>query len=271
MSKHLENSKQPNERGVDEYECHQCEDRGYIFYKNEQGYDVARECSCLEQKRLRARFKNALIPEEFKNARFDNYVQKSDVQKRLYHATIEYLKNFKTSSHKYNLGFIAVFGEQRIRELPSSQRAEAKARHNNFGLGKTHLQIAAAKWLMKQGYSTLVVSDIAFMDELVQAKRIDDEGETLARLLWSANRVDVLIWDDIGKAKWSETKENFYYQIINERYKNQKPILFSSNEDKGTLSEKIGFAAASRLFGMCGPYLLEVEGEDFRLKGGVRT
>jgi DNA replication protein DnaC len=266
MSKHSEKQKQPEKPGEDEYECSRCKDNGYIIYKNEQGYDVARECSCLEQKRLRARFKNALIPEEFKNARFDNYIQQNDVQKRLYHTTIEYLKNFKTSSNKNNLGFIAVFGEQRIRELPGSQRSEAKVKHNNFGLGKTHLQIAAAKWLMKQGYSTLVVSDVSFMDELVQAKRIDDEGETLARLLWSANRVDVLIWDDIGKAKWSETKENFYYQIINERYKNQKPILFSSNEDKGTLSEKIGFAAASRLFGMCGPYLLEVEGEDFRLQ-----
>jgi len=165
-----------------------------------------------------------------------------------------------------NLGFIAVVGEQRLRELPAGERAEAKRQHNNFGVGKTHLQIALAKRLIKDGFNVLVVSDVTFMDELTQAKRMNDEGETLNRLLQSAIDADVLVWDDIGKAKWSEAKEALYYQIINERYRKQKPIVFNSNEDRGTLSEKIGYAAASRLIGQCGPYLLEVEGEDFRLQ-----
>jgi len=195
----------------------------------------------------------------------------------MYDATISYLNEFAVIKHDNgttkkilsdkNLGFIAVVGEQRLRELPAGERAEAKRQHNNFGVGKTHLQIALAKRLIKDGFNVLVVSDVTFMDELIQAKMMNDEGETLNKLLHSAIHADVLVWDDIGKAKWSEAKEALYYQIINERYRKQKPIVFNSNEDRGTLSEKIGYAAASRLLGQCGPYLLEVEGEDFRLKG----
>jgi DNA replication protein DnaC len=201
----------------------------------------------------------------------------NEYQQAMYQMTIDYLGEFsvikqedsttkKILSDK-NLGFIAKVGEQRLRELPVSERTSMKQKHNNFGVGKTHLQIALAKRLIKDGFNVLVVSDVAFMDELIQAKMLNDEGETLDRLLYSAIHADVLIWDDIGKAKWSEAKEALYYQIINERYRKQKPIVFNSNEDRGTLSEKIGYAAASRLIGQCGPYLLEVEGEDFRLKG----
>jgi DNA replication protein DnaC len=279
MSKSSEKLKQTEELGDgrNEYECSQCKDTEFIFYKDEQGYEFAKPCECRERKAWKRRFKQALIPEEFVHANFENFKRSTRYQQDMYDATISYLNEFavikqedgttkKIMSDK-NLGFIAKVGEQRLRELPIGERSVVKQQHNNFGIGKTHLQIALAKRLIRDGFNVLVVSDVSFMDELTQAKRMNDEGETLDRLLHSAIHADVLVWDDIGKAKWSEAKEALYYQIINERYRKQKPIVFNSNEDRGTLSEKIGYAAASRLIGQCGPYLHEVEGEDFRLKG----
>jgi DNA replication protein DnaC len=277
MSKSSEKPKKPEKPGADEYECSQCKDTEFIFYKDDQGYEFAKPCECRERKAWKRRFKQALIPDEFIHANFENFKRSTQYQQDMYDATISYLNEFavikqedgttkKIMSDK-NLGFIAVVGEQRLRELPAGERAEAKRQHNNFGVGKTHLQIALAKRLIKDGFNVLVVSDVPFMDELIQAKMMNDEGETFNRLLQSAIDADVLVWDDIGKAKWSEAKEVLYYQIINERYRKQRPIVFNSNEDRGTLSEKIGYAAASRLIGQCGPYLHEVEGEDYRLKG----
>ncbi|MGG6437406.1 ATP-binding protein [Saccharococcus caldoxylosilyticus] len=277
MNKSSEKPKQPEKPGEDEYECPICKDTEFIFYKDEQGYEFAKPCECRERKAWKRRFKQALIPDEFIHANFENFKRSTQYQQDMYDATISYLNEFAVIKHDNgttkkimsdkNLGFIAVVGEQRLRELPAGERAEAKRQHNNFGVGKTHLQIALAKRLIKDGFNVLVVSDVTFMDELTQAKRMNDEGETLNRLLQNAIDADVLVWDDIGKAKWSEAKEALYYQIINERYRKQKPIVFNSNEDRGTLSEKIGYAAASRLIGQCGPYLHEVEGEDYRLKG----
>ncbi|MDZ7370236.1 MAG: ATP-binding protein [candidate division KSB1 bacterium] len=274
MSKSSEKPKKPDELGDGrgDYECPRCKDTEFIFYRDDRGYEFARPCECRERKAWKRRFTQALIPDEFVHANFENFKRAMLYQQSMYDMTLEYMSEFKKDSRekviaKHNLGFIAVFGEQRLRELPPHERAPMKQKHNNFGVGKTHLQIALAKRLIKDGFNVLVVSDVTFMDELIQAKMMNDEGETLNRLLYSAINADVLVWDDIGKAKWSEAKEALYYQIINERYRKQKPIVFNSNEDRGTLSEKIGYAAVSRLLGQCGPYLLEVEGEDFRLKG----
>nr|WP_231563817.1 hypothetical protein [Anoxybacillus sp. KU2-6(11)] len=44
---------------------------------------------------------------------------------------------------KHNLGFIAVVGEQRLRELPHHERAPMKQKHNNFGVGKL---ICKSRW-----------------------------------------------------------------------------------------------------------------------------
>jgi DNA replication protein DnaC len=250
------------------------------MYKDEQGYDFARACECRERNAWKRRFSQSMIPDEFKNANFENYQKSTDIQVSMYQSTLDYLEEFdvfinedghraKTVS-EHNFGLIAVFGEQRLKDLPSSEKSAMKQKHNNFGIGKTHLQIALSKRLIKDGFTVLVVSDVLFMDELIHAKMMNDQGETLNRLLSAANGVDVLIWDDIGKVKWTEAKESLYYQVINERYRKQKPIVFNSNEDRGTLAEKIGYAAASRLLGQCGSYLLEAEGDDWRLKRGAK-
>jgi len=294
MSEQYKKSKQQDEHST--VECSDCNDTGTIIERIEEKYngkiikkDVGRPCHCLEKKSLKNRFKNALIPSEFENARFDNYEKYDEITRLLFDATHEYLKSFskiiEERTEHNSLGFIAVLGESRIRQLDGQDRYIAKEKHNNFGLGKTHLQMAAAKWLLNnikvrdeiapgqkskysRGCRVLCVSDISFMEDLTMAKMAGDGGEALNKLLHEAIRADVLIWDDLGKAKWSESKEGLYYQIINDRYINKKPIMFSSNEDEGTLSEKIGYAAASRLFGMCGDRLYAVEGEDYRLKIG---
>ena len=73
----------------------------------------------------------------------------------------------------------------------------------------------------------------------------------------------MLVWDDLGKSKHTESREEMYYEIINERYKRKAPIIFSSNEDEYTLPEKLGLHA-DRLLGMANDYLIEVEGESYR-------
>lgn len=272
-SKSTENSRQQDEHG--EVECPKCNDREFILERNSEGYEVATPCSCRERKAWKRRFKNALIPDEFTNASLENFEIQNDMQKAMYDMTARYLQEFEITDSekvvsKYNFGFIAVLGEQRLKELPAAERAELKQKHNNFGIGKTHLQIALAKKLIKKGFNVLTVSDTTFMDELMQARKADDEGESFNNLLTSAINADVLVWDDIGKVSWTEARERMYYTIINERYRRGLPIVFSSNEDRGSLAEKIGYAAASRLIGGCGEFILETEGADWRLtKGGV--
>lgn len=255
-----------------EYRCLKCQDSEVIFYEevNQFGMRVSmqKDCECKAQQVLERRLKNAMIPEEFTNARFDSYKRETEQQKLLYKTMVEYLHYFKQikGTKQNSLGFVATFGELRIKQLELAKRAQAKREHNSFGLGKTHLQVAAAKYLMNQGYSVLLISDGTFMDDLIAAKMMNDDKKEFNRLMDHAKKVEVLIWDDLGKSKWSEAKENLYYQIIDYRYRHNMPILYSSNEDNETLGEKIGFAANSRLQGMSKHYIVEIEGEDYREK-----
>ncbi|WP_245796481.1 ATP-binding protein [Domibacillus antri] len=242
--------------------------------------EYATFCECKEQKAWKRRFKQSMIPDEFQKANFENYVTDTTYQREMKKMAADYVNLFRIGTESegrkkkiippYNFGLIASVGEQRLKELPTADRAEIKHQHNNFGIGKTHLQVAISKLLLKAGFNVLVVSDAVYINELMQAKRAGDEGEQLNRLLSPALEADVLVWDDIGKSSWTEARETMYYQIINERYRKQKPIIFNSNEDRGTLADKIGYAAASRLIGQCSDerykFLMDVEGQDWRLK-----
>jgi DNA replication protein DnaC len=273
-----ETSNETEKHGEVEYECSACLDKELIFFIDVEGYSMARPCECRERKAWKRRFKNALIPSEFTNSTFELFKANSSIQKNMLDLSLEYLEAFPKTPLELkkqgmaNFGLIAVVGEQRIRSMPDTSKTKMKNEHNNFGIGKTHLQIALSKRLIKQGFNILVISDVTFMDEMMNAKRMDDNGETYYKMYESVLKADVLVWDDIGKAKVTEAKESLYYNIINERYKQRKPIVFNTNEDRGTLAERIGYAAQSRLIGTCydseieKDYLLETEGIDWRLK-----
>lgn len=270
----------PEEHGEVDYNCPICKDTELVLYR-ENGYEMAKYCECRERNAWKRRFNQSMIPDEFTNANFENFQRKSKTLESMYQLTFDYIRNFKVEKKEdgstkkvipsKNFGLIAVFGEQRLKELPPAERSTVKQEHNNFGIGKTHLQIALAKRLIKDGFNVLIVSDVIFIEELMQAKIMKDEGETYNRLLHNTLTADVLIWDDIGKVSWTEPRERMYYTIINERYRKQKPIVFNSNEDRGTLAEKIGYAAASRLIGQAEEFLIEAEGQDWRLKKGANV
>lgn len=257
-----------------QYKCQQCKDTGYII-KAWEGGGLASECPCQEQERLNKRFASAMIPDEFQTATFQAYKVGNPAQKMLFDAAVTYVKEFGQEIeidfgvYKGNsLGFIAVYGESRLKALPTAERMKAKRQHNNYGLGKTHLQMAIARELIRRGHTVLCVSDVNLMDELMAAKK--DDSEVYNKRLHDLINAPVLVWDDIGKSNPSEAKRSAYFHIINERYKARRPIIYSSNEDVETLSDRIGDAAASRLLGMSRGRIVRAEGPDFRLTGGGR-
>lgn len=208
----------------------------------------------------------AMIPDDFKETTLDSYIQETAIQRKMFDLVERYLTDFPfIKNEKQNsLGFIAKYGETRINEMGVHKH---DPRYNSFGLGKTHLKIGAAKWLIDEGYTVLIVKDVVVMDELVNARRSDDGGEEYNRIISRLINAPVLVWDDLGKSNPTQAKERIYFHIFNERAQARRPILFSSNEDADTLSERIGGGAWSRLAGMSGKYLMATYGPDFRLTG----
>jgi DNA replication protein DnaC len=240
----------------------------------ENNREVAVHCDCMEQRSMKSRYESAEIPDEFKDARFETYEITDPVHETMRNAMLEYIRAFPNKKDREpgpvqgpSLGFIAEFGEQRMKALEPKDRGPYKKKYNSYGIGKTHLQMAAAKALIKKGYRVLCISDPVYMQEITSAKQTGDQ-ERINRLIGTAvNWADFLVWDDLGKSKYSESKEDTYYQILNQCYKKKKPIIYSSNEDIETIENKIGQAATSRLLGMSKNHFYKLKGPDMRKRG----
>jgi len=239
-------------------ECSLCNDTEFIILDNNTvGY-----CECRKQKELQRRIKSSTIDPANMKVAFENY-RIMPHNKKMYECVTEYAKNFDEIKGTQNnsLGFLAVVGEATIKAANMRERQQLMAEHNNFGLGKTHLQTALALDLIHCGYTVLMVNDA---DVIAELRAAQFEGEINNKIANMAD-VDLLIWDDLGKSKYTDWVQTQVYQIINQRYRSGLPIVFSSNEDSETLAEKVGGAAVSRLYSMCRGRWIESEGPDYRL------
>ena len=251
----------PNEPS---YKCNICKDKELI----DRGDGVYVYCECRKQKVIDRLIKSSMIDPNFSDSTFDNYIPISKKTAEMLKNAKEYAEYFPSIRHEKHNGFAltARVGESKLNSIPDPRkRAEFKIKHNSYGLGKTHLQTAIAIHLLSKGVQVLMVNDTDIMSEIRQGQFAEDK-DYFDRIITRLENVELLIWDDLGKAKATEWVQNQYYRIFNYRYRNRLPICFSSNEDMDSLAEKIGDATVSRLSGMCKGRVIECEGNDYRLQ-----
>lgn len=233
----------------------------------DRGDGVYVYCECRKQRIVERQIKSSMIDPNFSGATFSNYKPVNEITAKMLDMAREYAEYFPTIRHERHngLGFTAVVGESKLNLLRDPlKKDELKKRHNSYGLGKTHLQTAIAMHLLKQGVQVLMVNDTDIVAELRQGQFAEDQ-EYYERIIHRLETVELLIWDDLGKAKTTEWVINQYYRVINYRYRKRLPICFSTNEDMDSLADKIGDATASRLFAICRGRLITCEGPDYRL------
>jgi DNA replication protein DnaC len=116
------------------------------------------------------------------------------------------------------------------------------------GTGKTHYAYAVLRAIAETGrgldWAALTAADL--YASLRPRPGADSEAE-FTRL---AN-IDVLFLDDLGAAKVTEWTEEVTYRLINRRYEQCKPSLFTSNVPPAQLRDALGERISSRLVEMC--------------------
>lgn len=113
--------------------------------------------------------------------------------------------------------------------------------YGNKGTGKTHLTACMANRLMEKYYSVLFTSlgKISKSIRETFGKKGGGESEILNKLA----TIDFLFIDDIGtelvtkddKDLWLQEK---LFEVVNDRYNNLKPIIFTSNYSLAELSKR---------------------------------
>jgi DNA replication protein DnaC len=115
--------------------------------------------------------------------------------------------------------------------------------HGTYGTGKTHLLAALCNDLRQLEKGSLFVTAPKLFSAI--QTRIACH-EDYSSIITSAMKTNLLVIDDIDKAKHSDFREEIYFEIIDERVKAGRPIAISTNR-LDELEHYVGGAVCSRL------------------------
>lgn len=109
------------------------------------------------------------------------------------------------------------------------------------GVGKSHAAVAACRPAFDDGMSVAFWPEVELLDALRPG---GDEG-LMARLV----DVDRLVVDDVGAAKVSDWTAERMYALVNRRWLEERPTVFTSNHDMPALRDTVGMRTYSRIVG----------------------
>lgn len=131
----------------------------------------------------------------------------------------------------------------------------------DVGSGKTHLAVAVMNELMQlKRVPALFVTVPELLDNLRGA--YNDPGRDLDEWMEAVKNADLLVLDDLGSERVTEWVRERIFVIVNHRYREALPTLFTSNIGPEELPRQLGERTASRIISMCEG--VEIQGEDYR-------
>jgi DNA replication protein DnaC len=129
------------------------------------------------------------------------------------------------------------------------------------GTGKTHLAVAVMNELIrKKRVPSLFVTVPELLDNLRET--YNKPGRNLDEWMDAVQNADFLVLDDLGSERTTEWVRERIFVIVNHRYREALPTVFTSNIGLKDLAEQLGERTASRIIAMCEG--IQFEGDDYR-------
>jgi DNA replication protein DnaC len=143
----------------------------------------------------------------------------------------------------------------------------------NMGAGKTHTAWQAIRrwhqtWFDVPQWRGLPRIEAWRSTALFDALRPEAE-EDGRRVAARTQTADLLYIDDLAAAKASDFTRERLFEIIDERYAQDRPVLITSDVYPADLGPYVGPRVASRLAEMLGDNIVLIEGTDRRIGGGA--
>jgi DNA replication protein DnaC len=138
------------------------------------------------------------------------------------------------------------------------------------GLGKTHLSVAIVKEVIRRTNARAVFFDVRELLKEIRNTYNPVVRSTESQVIRPVMDAELIVLDDLGAEKTSEWVEETMNLVVNTRYNERRPTIFTSNYedlpdeegDPQSLKARVGFRIHSRLHEMC--EFLEYEGPDYR-------
>lgn len=143
--------------------------------------------------------------------------------------------------------------------------------YGEIGSGKTYLLSALINDRILKSYEKY--SDLQILPKFESVPSIllavkncfKDRSETSEEdIIYRYSQYSCLVLDDLGTEKLSEWVLQTLYSIVDNRYRDEKQTVFTSNLDLNQIKDRIGDRIPSRIAEMC--QIVHIKGRDRRLK-----
>lgn len=176
------------------------------------------------------------------------------------------MRNYTFASFKPYVNSAATKAAERVEKYLSEWEENRKAGRGLYfcggvGTGKTHLAVAVMNELIRRKkVPSLFVTVPELLDNMRGA--YNDPGRNLDEWMDAVKNAELLLLDDLGSERPSEWVRERIFVVINHRYREELPTIFTSNIYPKELAEQLGERTASRIIAMCEG--VELEGQDYR-------
>lgn len=180
-----------------------------------------------EKKYIKKLKSRSMLDEKFKNSTFENCNEDNRFQKLI---TIckKYCENFDYNKEK-NIGMLLC---------------------GSAGVGKTYSVSCIANFLMEHRKSVICTSINGLLRQFKSTYNSSSK-ESEKDVLDYINTIDLLIIDDLGTEQLTEWSSSILYEIIDTRYRSDKPLIITTNLQKQDLQNRYHQRINDRIFEMC--------------------
>ena len=180
--------------------------------------------SQMQQLAIDARLDRAGVPKRLRTRSFDNFEATTPEQKTARDVCVEYAKNFDA---KLASGSVLILA-------------------GNTGTGKGHLAAAIAVSVLTNG-NTAVFATAQEIVMLLRGSWGNRSEASELEILRMLCRVDLLVIDEVGVQFGSDAERNQLYAVIDGRYREQLPMILTTNLTPAKLFDVLGQRIFSRL------------------------
>jgi DNA replication protein DnaC len=138
------------------------------------------------------------------------------------------------------------------------------------GIGKTHIAVAVLRRVVTEKRALGLFYDVRDLLRIIRSTYNPVVRTAEMDILRPVMDAELLVLDDLGAEKPSEWVEETMNLIVNTRYNERRPTIFTTNYEDlpdeaeiDSLKVRVGFRMHSRLNEMC--EFLEYDGGDYRL------
>ena len=193
-----------------------------------------------------------------RNARVGALREKSGLSKRM--------KGYTLNSFKPYVSPAAARATEKVQDYLKDWEENRSTGHGLYfvgdvGTGKTHLAVAVMNELIaRKRVPALFVTVPELLDNM--RGTYNNPGRDIDEWMDSVKNAELLLLDDLGAERANDWVRERIFVIVNHRYREELPTIFTSNTGPKDLAAQLGERTASRIISMCD--WISLEGEDYR-------